>query len=97
VSALAAALLAELDRESLAALADRLAPLLVDRLGPMAGEDSRWLRGAAEIAQYLRCPPSRVYALSSANRLPIHRDGSNLVARTAELDEWLRAGGSRRP
>jgi excisionase family DNA binding protein len=96
MSALAAVLLAELEEENLAELADRLAPLLVIRLGLTAEED-RWLRGAAEIARYLDCPPSRVYALTSASRLPVHRDGSNLVARASELDAWVRAGGARRP
>jgi excisionase family DNA binding protein len=84
------------DDESLAALADRLAPLLASHLR-QTREDNRWVRGAVAIARYLGCPPSRVYALASAGRIPIHRDGSNLVARTSELDDWLRAGGAKRP
>ncbi len=56
-----------------------------------------WLRGAARIAAYLDCPPSRVYALASARRIPIQRDGSNLIARQSDLDEWIHAGGATRP
>lgn len=94
MSALASALLAELDDRAL----DELAALLAPRLAALSQRDGDgWLRGADAIAEYIGCPRSRVYALSSAGRIPIHRDGSNLVARTAELDEWLRNGGSKRP
>jgi hypothetical protein len=60
-------------------------------------EGGRWLRGAKEIADHVGCAPDRIYALSSARRIPVHRDGSALVAHTAELDAWLRDGGGRRP
>ena len=56
-----------------------------------------WLRGADRIAQYIDSPRSRVYALASARRIPVHRDGSALIARRSELDNWLRAGGGLRP
>jgi excisionase family DNA binding protein len=49
------------------------------------------------IASYIDSPRSRVYALASARRIPVHRDGSALIARRSELDRWLRAGGGRRP
>lgn len=38
---------------------------------------------------------SRVYGLVSAHRIPIHHDGSALIARRSELDAWLLAGGGR--
>jgi hypothetical protein len=56
-----------------------------------------WLRGADKIGGYIDCSRSRVYALVSARRIPIHHDGSALIARRSELDRWLRAGGGRRP
>jgi excisionase family DNA binding protein len=96
MSTLADALLAELDDTAFAALADRLAPLLADRLGH-AGADDGWLRGADQIAAYIAAPRSRVYALTSARRIPVERDGSALVARRSALDDWLRAGGAKRP
>jgi len=59
--------------------------------------DDGWLRGADKIADYIDSPRSRVYALASARRIPVHHDGSALIARRSELDSWLRAGGGRRP
>ncbi|HMC50322.1 MAG TPA: hypothetical protein VKH20_06715 [Solirubrobacterales bacterium] len=60
------------------------------------GEDG-WLRGADKIADYIDSPRSRVYALVSARRIPVHHDGSALIARRSDLDGWLRSGGGRRP
>jgi hypothetical protein len=61
-------------------------------------DDSRELETAALAIAGLRdSPRSRVYALTSARRIPVHRDGSALIARRSELDSWLRAGGGRRP
>jgi hypothetical protein len=66
-------------------------------LMPSQQASDGWLRGAEKIAAYIDSPRSRVYALASARRIPVHRDGSALVARRSELDSWLRAGGGRRP
>ncbi len=99
MSAILEAVLSELidgDDRALARLADKLAPLLVDRIVLGASGDG-WLRGADQIASYIGSPPSRVYALASARRIPIQRDGSALVARRSELDSWLRSGGGKRP
>ena len=74
-------------------IAKRAAALLADR---EPGEDG-WLRGAKRIAAYLDCPASRVYALASAGRIPVHHDGSALIARRSELDRWLLEGGGLRP
>jgi excisionase family DNA binding protein len=76
-------------------IAHRAAELLAERAsGP---DEDGWLRGAEKIATYLDCPRSRVYALASARRIPVHRDGSALIARRSELDKWLLQGGGRRP
>ena len=96
MSAIVEALLAELDDAALDALADRLAPRLAARLGPPPAQDG-WLRGAVAIAEHIGAPRSRVYALTSAGRIPVERDGSALVARKSALDEWVRAGRSKRP
>jgi excisionase family DNA binding protein len=93
MSSLAEALLRELDDEALDVLAERLAP----RLAAGAPIDDRWLRGAERIAAYIDAPRSRVYALASAGRIPVERDGSNLIARRSDLDAWVRAGGGKRP
>jgi excisionase family DNA binding protein len=92
---LVAALLAELSDADLDALVDVLAPRLAARFAAPA--DDGWLRGASEIAEYIGAPRSRVFALSSAGRMPVHRDGSALIARRSELDAWLLDGGGRRP
>jgi excisionase family DNA binding protein len=99
VQELAAALLAEMDDDTLATLADRLAdrlePILVPRLNPSQPPDS-WL-DVGQAAEHLSCPRSRIYALVSARRMPHHKEGSRLLFRREELDEWVRAGGGRRP
>jgi hypothetical protein len=76
------------------AIAARAAEIVADR--PAVGEDG-WLRGADRIAAYIDCPRSRVYALTSARRIPVHHDGSALIARRSELDRWVRDGGGVRP
>jgi excisionase family DNA binding protein len=95
VSALAAALLAELDETTLAVLADRLAPLVAGRIATPAAA-AGWL-DVAGAAAHMCCPNSRIYALVSARRIPHHKDGSRLLFRRDELDEWIRAGGATRP
>jgi hypothetical protein len=75
-------------------IAERAAELLADRAG---ADDDGWLRGADRIAAYIDCPRSRVYALTSARRIPVHHDGSALIARRSELDGWVRDGGGLRP
>jgi hypothetical protein len=94
VSVLADALLAELDEAALERLAQLLAPRMV---GPNTVAPDGWLRGAGRIAEYIDAPRSRVYALTSAGRIPIEHDGSNLIARRSELDAWIRSGGGKRP
>jgi hypothetical protein len=76
------------------AVAERAAQLLAER--PTEAEDG-WIRGADRIAAYIDCPRSRVYALTSARRIPVHHDGSALIARRSELDRWVRDGGGVRP
>ncbi len=92
MSSIASAILRELSSDDLAALADRLRPFLTPT-GPIA---DKWIRGGDAIAAYLDCPKSRVYALSSAGRIKVERDGSALIARTSDLDAWLRGGGAKR-
>jgi excisionase family DNA binding protein len=93
VTTLAAALLAELDDAAL----DQLAALLAPRLNLQSTEsETSWL-GVKAAAEYLACPTSRIYALTNARRIPFHKDGSRTLFHRAELDEWVRAGGGKRP
>lgn len=74
-------------------IAERAAKL-VAKQQEAAGDG--WLRGADKIAAYIDAPRSRVYGLVSARRIPVHHDGSALIARRSELDAWLLNGGGRR-
>jgi excisionase family DNA binding protein len=95
LNALTAALLAEMDNETLATLADRLAPILATRIGH-AEPPFPWL-DVEHAAEHLSCPRSRIYALVSVKRIPHYKDGSRLLFRPEELDAWVRAGGAKRP
>jgi len=75
------------------AVAQRVADLLAERSAP---EPEPWI-GVEQAAEHLACPRSRVYALSSAGRIPHRKDGSRLLFRRSELDDWLEQGGAKRP
>jgi len=74
------------------AVAERVAELLEDE----QGAPELWIDVQAA-AEHLACPTSRVYALVSADRIPHHRDGSRLLFRRSELDEYVERGGATRP
>jgi excisionase family DNA binding protein len=87
MSALARALLAELEDDALEALADRLVPLLSARL-KTAQSDSPWLN-AEDAARYLACARGRLYDLVQLGKLEPCRDGRRLLFRRADLDRYL--------
>jgi hypothetical protein len=89
-----AALRLEIDAELIEQIAERAAELIGERSERQAQDG--WLRGADRIAAYIDAPRSRVYALVSARRIPVHHDGSALIARRSELDRWLVQGGGIR-
>ena len=89
-----AGLRVEMDEELIERIAERAAELIGER--SKGSTEDGWLRGADRIAAYIDAPRSRVYALASARRIPIHRDGSALIARRSELDRWLVQGGGIR-
>jgi hypothetical protein len=84
-----------LDSEQLELIVQRAAEILAEQ--QQSATVDGWIRGAVKIAAYVDAPASRVYALSAAGRMPVERDGSNLIARRSELDAWVRAGGAKRP
>jgi len=81
----------DVSAEFIERVAERAAELLASRVNV-----DEWL-SVQEAAHYLRCPRSRIYALTSAKRIPHHHDGSRLLFRRSELDAWVLAGGGRRP
>lgn len=78
-----------------------LPPTVLEQIAQRAAEitadrTDAWL-SAQEAADYLRCPLSRIRALTSARRIPVHHDGSRCLYRRSELDTWVRSGGGKRP
>ncbi len=86
------ALTIDFPRELVEQIAQRAAELLADREGDSGGFLD--VKGAAE---FLACPPSRIYALVSARRIPHHKDGSRLLFDRGELRAYVAEGGARRP
>lgn len=82
--------------ELIEAVAERVLERLSEREQGEATADS-WLRGAGAIADYVGCSRSRIYQLVSARRVPVHKDGASVVARRAELDDWIKKGGAKCP
>jgi excisionase family DNA binding protein len=78
-----------------AELIERVAERAAELLSQQTRVDDAWL-DVGEAAEYLRCPTSRIYALTSAGKIPHHHDGARLLFRRSELDEWVECGGARR-
>jgi excisionase family DNA binding protein len=57
---------------------------------------SPWL-SAAEAAEYLRCPVSRIRKLTMTHELPCEHDGSRVLYHRDELEKFLLAGGAISP
>ena len=74
-------------------VAERAAEIVAERLAPLT---EPWV-GVDQAAEHLACPKSRIYALVSAQRIPHEKDGSRLLFRRSDLDEWLEQGGGTRP
>lgn len=83
----------ELPDELVERIAERAAAIVSSREDTA---DAGYL-DVAGAAEFLSCPRSRVYALTSAGRLPVHRDGSRLLFDRTELRRYVDAGGARRP
>jgi excisionase family DNA binding protein len=78
----------------LEAIAERAAEIVTERLDQNNRDGFLDVAGAAE---FLACKPDRIYALKSAGRIPFYKDGSRLLFDKAELREWVRNGGGKRP
>ena len=79
------ALLAQLEPEDLAGLAERLAPFLRT---PAASDDG-WLN-TKQAAEYLGISVHALHRLTAERRIPLHQDrpGARCFFRRSELDEW---------
>jgi excisionase family DNA binding protein len=88
-----AALAVSVPVEFVEAVAVRVADLLAERAN---AAPEPWI-GVEQAAAHLACGRSRLYALTSAGRIPYRKDGSRLLFRASELDGWLAGGGGIRP
>jgi excisionase family DNA binding protein len=90
VSQLAAALVAQLDDDSLAELAARLAPFLPR---PEPAEGDCWLN-TRQAAEYVGISPNALHKLTAARAIPFQQDrpGAKCWFRRSELDAWRRGG-----
>ena len=76
------------------ALLDELAadPEALERLRELAGASTNgpepWV-GVQEAAEHLNCKLQRIYDLVHQRAIPHSRDGSRLLFRLNELDDWL--------
>lgn len=71
--------------ESVEAIAQRAAAIVLEQLGDRAGGEREWLT-VAEAAEYIRCQPQRIYELRSDGRLPKHSEGGRALVRRRDLD-----------
>jgi len=87
LSALARALLAELNDDALDALAEALFPRLAAKLGAHEGS-TPWL-STEDAARHLACSRDRLYDLVQLGKLKPRRDGRRLLFKLADLDAYL--------
>jgi excisionase family DNA binding protein len=78
------------------ALSIELPPELVEQIARRAAElvpgpSTPWLN-THSAAEYLDCPPSRIHDLRALGKLAPHKDGSRLLFRREDLDDYLLHG-----
>lgn len=88
MSALAQALLADLDSDDLRALADHLVPYMREMLA-IAEAPDRWM-STKEAAAHLGLSVHAMHRLTSAREVPFQQDGPGCRCwfRKSELDAW---------
>jgi excisionase family DNA binding protein len=90
--------LARLVEELAVEVADRAEAIVRDRLAAAAkAACAPEYLTVVEAAEVLRCSRQRVYDLVSSRRLTKYRDGSRVLVRRADLDEYLANGRSVDP
>lgn len=57
--------------------------------------EARWYYSVIEVAAYLGVAPDTVYRWMDKKKLPAHSIGRPRKCKLAEVDRWVRAGGSR--
>lgn len=62
---------------------------LADKVAARVGQGSEGYLSAKQAAQYLSCPPSRIYDLVSLRQVRFVKDGRRTLFRREWLDECL--------
>jgi len=74
------------------ALLDEIAadPEALAKLRELTGGDAveAWV-GVEQAAEHLGCKPQRIYNLVHARAIPYRKEGSRLLFRLSDLDDWL--------
>jgi excisionase family DNA binding protein len=71
-------------------LIDELAQAVAERVEAcLSGQGGRGYLDVHGAAEYLSCPRSRIYDLTSRRQLPHYKLGSRLLFRKQEIDAWL--------
>jgi excisionase family DNA binding protein len=91
MSAIAQALLAELDDQALDQLARALAPRIEAITRRSAETAPAWMN-TEQAAAYLACSKGRLYDLVQVGRLEPRRDGRRLLFGRPDLDAYLEEG-----
>jgi excisionase family DNA binding protein len=79
----------ELSEVEIAAIAQRVAAIIVSGGTQPRGDSPQRFLTPAEAAQYLRCSRQRIYDLCSAGTLSRFRDGTRVLISRAEIDEHV--------
>ena len=95
---LALALLDALDDDALDALAERLAPRLVERLGTHKADAERWMT-TREAAAYIGRSVAALHKLTAARAIPFEQEcpRARCYFKRSDLDAWMRAQGASTP
>ncbi len=78
-------------------LIDAIAERVAERLAADDQDNDDGYLDVGGAAEFLSCPTSRIYSLTSAGRLPHHKDGSRLLFAKGELRDYIANGGAKRP
>jgi excisionase family DNA binding protein len=79
----------EFPSDVIEALVEHVTEGVLKRLAEQPSGKRPEFLSVAEAADVLRAKPQRVYDLLSAHRLPRYKDGSRVLVRRADLDEYL--------
>lgn len=78
-------------------IVERVADLVLERLQSQAEVEAAPFMNSAQAAAYLGCSVKRLHKLTHLKRIPFEKDGSRLLFRRVDLDDWVAKGGATTP